>query len=115
MATPLIAFVALIGGTIAYHIQGGGTQKEVPKIAGTLSVLLPLIALWEAGSPSVAPTYKVSTAVKVKAAPSDVWHRVVSFPPMDKPTEFMFRAGIAYPTHATISWHRMWCNQTLCF
>lgn len=103
MATPLIAVVAVIGGSIAYRIQGGGTKSEVPKIAGSLSVLLPLMALWETGSPSTPPTYKVSTSVKVKAAPSDVWYRVVSFPPMEKPTEFMFRAGIAYPTHATIT------------
>jgi uncharacterized membrane protein YhaH (DUF805 family) len=102
MAMPLIAFVAMVGGSIAYRIQGGSVKGEVPKIAGSLSVLLPLMALWEAGSPGQPPVYKVSTAIKVNADPSLVWNRVVCFPAMKEPTEFMFRAGIAYPTHATI-------------
>jgi len=103
MAMPLIAFVALLGGSIAYRIQGGSTSEAVPKIAASLSILLPFMTLWEANSPATNPTYKVSTAVSVKAAPDQVWKRVVSFPPLEQPEELLFRMGIAYPTHATIS------------
>jgi len=103
MASPLIAVVATIGGSIAYHIQGPSIKNEVPQITGTLSILLPLLAMWETSSPSTPPVYKVSTAVAVQAEPPAVWKRVICFPPMRKPDELMFKAGIAYPTHATIS------------
>ena len=103
MAFPLIAFVAMIGGSIAYRIQGPVIKDEVPRITGSLALLLPLMTMWEISSPSTPPVYKVSTAVSVDAGPSAVWNRVVCFPPMKAPDDLIFKAGIAYPTHATIN------------
>lgn len=103
MATPLITFVSAIGGSIAYRIQGSTNKENIPKIAGSLSVLLPFMTAWEINSPSTPPTYEVKTAVRVNAKPAAVWQRVICFPPMRKPEELMFRFGIAYPTHATIT------------
>lgn len=102
MAFPIIAFVAMVGGSIAYRIQGPVLKDEVPRITGSLVLLLPLMTMWEISSPSTPPVYKVSTAVSVDAAPEAVWNRVVCFPPMKAPDDLIFKAGIAYPTHATI-------------
>jgi hypothetical protein len=103
MAFPLIAFVAMIGGSIAYRIQGPVIKDEVPRITGSLIILLPLMTLWENSCPSTPPVNKVTTAVSVDADAAAVWSRVVCFPPMKTPDDFIFKAGIAYPTHATIN------------
>ncbi|WP_143715699.1 hypothetical protein [Pedobacter heparinus] len=44
----------------------------------------------------------VSTAIEIKASPEVVWHNVIEFPELAKPTEFIFQTGIAYPINAVI-------------
>lgn len=42
----------------------------------------------------------VVTSIEIKADPQTIWENVVEFPQLGKPTEFIFKTGIAYPTDA---------------
>ena len=53
-------------------------------------------------SPLEAPLFAVRTSVEVDASPEKVWRHVVSFPELPAPTEWFFRAGVAYPMRAEI-------------
>jgi hypothetical protein len=44
----------------------------------------------------------VTTSITIEAPVSVVWKNVVAFPPLAAPEEWLFRAGIAYPTSAQI-------------
>lgn len=60
---------------------------------------MPLTAFVEKNNPSL---HSVVTAIEINAPIETVWKNVVEFPQLDKPTEFLFKAGIAYPINATI-------------
>jgi hypothetical protein len=45
----------------------------------------------------------VTTSIEINAKPAIVWKNVIEFPPLEKPTEFIFKSGIAYPINAQIS------------
>ncbi len=45
----------------------------------------------------------VTSRVIVDASPAEVWENVIAFQPLPEPTELWFRAGIAYPTSASIT------------
>jgi hypothetical protein len=40
--------------------------------------------------------------MEVAASPEAVWKNVIAFPPLAKPNEWVFRAGISYPMRAEI-------------
>jgi len=44
----------------------------------------------------------VLTVVEITAPPEVVWRHVVTFPDLRRPTEWLFRAGVAAPTRARI-------------
>jgi hypothetical protein len=44
----------------------------------------------------------VRTAIEVHASPEKVWQEVVAFSEIPAPTEWMFRAGVAYPIRAQV-------------
>jgi len=54
------------------------------------------------GSPQ-APTYAVTTAIEIDAPPESVWANVIGFGQIPPPTDWLFRAGIAYPVRAEIT------------
>lgn len=44
----------------------------------------------------------VVTSIEIRADVATVWKNVIEFPQLDEPDEFIFKAGIAYPTSARI-------------
>jgi hypothetical protein len=48
------------------------------------------------------PVIAVTTSVTIDAPEDVVWKNVTAFPPLSAPEEWLFRAGIAYPTSAQI-------------
>jgi hypothetical protein len=48
------------------------------------------------------PVVSVTTSVTIDAPASVVWKSVIAFPPLAEPEQWLFRAGIAYPTSANI-------------
>ena len=104
MAAPIMLLLALLGATAGYFVQ----RRGLPPQAATTAVAVALLAApilmgaeWAANAP--APLFEVRSAVEVAAPPDVVWRSVVSFSDIPPPTEWLFRAGIAYPLRATIS------------
>ena len=52
--------------------------------------------------PTPAPLLAVYSSVEIAAAPERVWRHVVTFSELPAPTEWLFRAGVAYPIRAEI-------------
>jgi hypothetical protein len=44
--------------------------------------------------------FVVRSAIEVQAPPQEVWNQVIAFSEIPPPSEWMFRAGIAYPIRA---------------
>lgn len=67
-----------------------------------------IVALSSIGSMSFDHTREntnliaVKTTVIIDASIETVWNNVVTFDKIDQPTDWLFKTGIAYPTHATI-------------
>lgn len=100
MASPILLIFTIIGAHLAYIMRNGnlGTPKNT-------SVLLGLMVLVCMGFDVVnEPTQliPVKTKVVVDAPIGEVWNNVVTFSEIDPPTDWIFKTGIAYPTHATI-------------
>lgn len=103
MAAPLALPLALLGGGCAYIVQRRRwLHAEAPAI---LSALLlfgfpPGVQWMEHVAPRSSPVMVVRTAIDIEAPPEKVWKEVVAFSEIPAPTEWMFRAGIAYPIRA---------------
>jgi hypothetical protein len=52
-----------------------------------------------------ATVRSVTTSVEINAMPEGVWQNVIAFSTLDKPTELVFKTGIAYPINAIIDGH----------
>jgi hypothetical protein len=71
-------------------------------VTGAAALVLPLIMGGEALAPERPPLLLVRTAIVVNAPPEVVWPHVVAFPELPRPTEWLFRTGVAYPIGARI-------------
>ena len=103
MASPLLGGSALVGGAVG-HLVGSTARPGGLAVPGASAlVMLPLSLAAEhltpVGDATPAP---VESVVEVDAPPEVVWRRVLSFPPLDPPTELPFRMGIAAPLSASI-------------
>jgi hypothetical protein len=101
MALPIALPLAAFGGVCAYRVQRRrGFQTDAPVLLSVLLVFVPGVEWTEHFASSPSPTFVVRTAVEVQAPPEKVWGEVVAFSEIPPPTEWMFRAGIAYPIRA---------------
>ncbi len=103
MASPLAIGVAILGSVVGYWLQPRSPGSGAPiRLMSVLLLLLPaLMGAEHLGRPD-APVFAARTSVIVDAPPDVVWRHVVGFPRLAAPTEWIFRAGVAYPTGATI-------------
>ncbi|MBI3259364.1 MAG: hypothetical protein HYZ54_07835 [Ignavibacteriae bacterium] len=100
MASPLIILLTWVGSLIGSFIL-----ERVPN--STPFALLILVG----SIPITASMEKVNdftltsivTSIEINAPPQKVWRNVIEFPELDKPTEFIFKVGIAYPINAKIT------------
>lgn len=103
MAAPIMFALATLGATLGYFLQRRGLPPEAATTAALGALLaVPFLMGAERAAGLAAPLYEVRSAVDVAAPPDVVWHSVVSFSDLPAPTEWLFRAGIAYPIRATI-------------
>jgi uncharacterized membrane protein YhaH (DUF805 family) len=102
MAAPLFLIEALVGAAVAHAVVTRLPKLPESSIAACL-VVLPLSFAANGVSPlppeQAAP---VESEIVVHAPADLVWKRVIAFPPLPRPTEAVFRAGIAAPLSATI-------------
>ena len=95
LAFPLAALVAIPGALLGRAVALRGHET-----AGLAALLAPLLVLTEPKLPP--PSYEVVSTVEIAAPPDAVWQRVVSFPEIPPPTEWLFRIGVAAPQRARI-------------
>ena len=97
MALPIAVALGLFGSFFVRRLLS--EKRRAPGIVAMM-LLLPLSAFVE---PAPTPVlYEVRSAVEVNASPMAVWQRVVAFPPLPEPTDWLFTSGIAYPMRARI-------------
>jgi hypothetical protein len=101
MAIPIALPLAVLGGACAYLVQRRRwLQSEAPVLLSVLLIFVPGIEWAEHLAAPPSPVFVVRTEIDVQAAPERVWHEVVAFSEIPPPTEWMFRAGVAYPIRA---------------
>jgi len=94
------AYVMVICGSATAYFIIKSRRNHTNKAMLLVILAVPGAHLAERGS--VAPLRPVTTAVEINATPQTVWDLVIAFPQIPEPEDWLFRAGIAYPTHATI-------------
>jgi uncharacterized membrane protein YhaH (DUF805 family) len=102
MALPLALPFSMAGGLVAREILRGRTRATTPPSFAASLAMLPLIMFGEHAAKVQPPVVAVTTSITIDAPVSVVWKNVIAFPPLAVPEEWMFRAGIAYPTSARI-------------
>jgi hypothetical protein len=98
MAMPLAIPLALLGGMVGRWAATSGPRQTSPAMFMLLA--LPLTAAIEPASGHVM--HEVRSSVIIDAAPDAVWPHVVAFREIPDPTDWVFRAGVAYPVRARI-------------
>ena len=103
MLLPLALPIVLLGALLGYACQKQGPPaKSQWRTLMALLMALPMLMGAESLDRGEAPMFAVTSVVEIDAPPAVVWKHVVSFPPLGAPREWIFRAGVAYPMHATI-------------
>ncbi len=102
MAVPLAVPLALIGGLAGHAAQPARWRQGSAQVACAAVLALPVMIGVERFHGEEAPLLEVKSALEVNAPPAKVWRHVVTFSELDPPTEWYFRAGIAYPLRAEI-------------
>ena len=102
MAVPLALPLALIGGLAGHSAQPARWRQGSAQVACAAFLALPAMLGVERLGDTEAPLLAVKSAIEVNAPPARVWRHVVTFSELAPPTEWFFRAGIAYPLRAEI-------------
>ncbi len=95
MALPIAIPFALVGGMVGRWAATGQTSPAM-----FMLLALPLTAATEPATGRVV--HEVRSSVIVNAPPDVVWPHVVAFREIPEPTDWVFRAGVAYPIRARI-------------
>jgi uncharacterized membrane protein YhaH (DUF805 family) len=109
MAVPLAVPLAWIGGAVGYVMQRRPSPAQPAQPApATLAMLVfavPALMGLEHAQPPAQDLFAVESVIDVNAPPAIVWQNVVAFAQLPEPEEWLFRAGVAYPTRAVIYGH----------
>jgi len=102
MALPIGLFFTWFAHWVGYKIL----QSKVGSASATIILLflsVPSLMAFENTQADDEGVRSVITSIEISATPEQVWKSVVAFPRLQNPTEFIFKAGIAYPIDATIN------------
>jgi uncharacterized membrane protein YhaH (DUF805 family) len=104
MAVPLALPFSIAGGLVARSILRCRHQLTAPPRYAACVAVLPLMLMMftEHAINPEPPILSVTTSITIDAPVSAVWKNVVAFPPLAPPKEWLFQAGIAYPTSGQI-------------
>jgi hypothetical protein len=99
MAAPIGILLTWIGSLIGFSLL----KKSMTSTPSVLLILIGIIPLTSFVENKIKPELtSVTTSIIINAKPMEVWKNVIEFPELDKPTEFIFKTGIAYPINAKI-------------
>jgi hypothetical protein len=103
MALPIAVPLAAFGGACGYLVQRRRwSQTSAPAFLSVVLLFVPGVQWTEHAVSASNPTFVVRSAVDIDAPPENVWKQVVAFSEIPPPTEWIFRAGVAYPIRAEI-------------
>ena len=103
MAAPLVLPLIVLGQYLGFKSTISITRNSTRILVALISVgLLAVAQFYESRLDCTPPLWAVTTQMHIDAVPEDVWEQVVTFESLEEPDELMFKAGLAYPTHATI-------------
>lgn len=103
MAMPIAVPLAAFGGACGYLVQRRRwSQTSAPAFLSLVLLFVPGVQWTEHAVSTSNPTFVVRSAVDIDAPPEKVWRQVVAFSEIPPPTEWIFRAGVAYPIRAQI-------------
>ena len=101
MAMPIALPLAAFGGVCGYLVQRRPTfQAGTPAFLSMLLIFAPGVQWIEQAMARPAATFVVRSAIDIQASPQQVWNQVIAFSEIPRPTEWIFRAGVAYPIRA---------------
>lgn len=102
MATPIAFGLLFIGSSLGHYFISKNRSDTLTTLI-ILTFLIPLTGFVEKKVETTESNIvAVTTSVKINASRETVWKNVIVFPELAPPTEFLFKAGIAYPIDATI-------------
>ncbi len=99
MAWPLALLLTTIGSLVARLAR---RMIRADALGAVVILAVPGMFAGEATLDRSPALKAVHTSVFVAAPPEIVWRYIVEVPPLDPPTELVFRLGVAYPTEAVI-------------
>jgi hypothetical protein len=103
MVVPIALPLAAFGGACGYLAQKRRwIHESTPAFLSLLLIFVPGVQWAEHAASVPPPTFEVRSSIDVNATPERVWHQVVTFSEISPPTEWIFRAGVAYPIRAQI-------------
>ena len=102
MAFPLGLLSCYIGFVIGYVLIKKKLNNNTPATIIILLLSVPAFMAFEKKVRGGDDTRSITTSIIIDAPPEVVWKNVIGFPKLAPPKEFVFKAGIAYPTSATI-------------
>jgi Polyketide cyclase / dehydrase and lipid transport len=104
MAAPIGYFLAFLGGVVGYAIQlRPWSLEHNPLVLIVLVVTLPSLMAAESAASVEPEVFQVCSVVEIDAPPDRVWEKVISFPELPEPDDWVFRTGVAYPIRAEIN------------
>jgi hypothetical protein len=106
MALPIAWFLVVLGALVGFAIQSRPwSSQDNPSVLLLLVFLLPSQMAAEAVNAPEPPLLEVTSVVEIDAGPEVVWNKVIAFPELPPPDEWLFHTGIAYPLRAEINGH----------
>jgi len=99
MAFPIGLVFTWLGSLLGYHI----VKKKNGNGPTMMVIIIFIIPAFSFIENRVEPKLNsVVTSIEIEASTETVWKNVIEFPQLKKPTEFIFKSGIAYPINAKI-------------
>jgi hypothetical protein len=106
MAAPIAIPIAVFGASCGYHVQRQRwSHSGPPALASLFLLFVPGVQWFEHVHTASPPGSVVRSSLDIQAPPERVWKSVVAFSEIPPPTEWIFKAGIAYPVRAEILGH----------
>ncbi|MCA1761846.1 MAG: DUF805 domain-containing protein [Flavobacteriales bacterium] len=102
MAFPIGMLLAAMGAVLGYFLVRKRPVSTLQVCTAPLLVLV-LLSNEEHQNTEAPPMLQVVTSIEVDANKSEVWTELVAFSAIDEPKDWLFKTGIAYPTHSEIS------------
>jgi hypothetical protein len=99
MAAPLGIGLGVMGAWLGRELALFDREPVYHVIVGVMA--MPLAASLDSRLPT-PELREVRTSIEVNATPEQVWANLIHFPPLPKPNDWVFRAGIAYPMRGEI-------------